>query len=330
MRIRNRLYYFIRPLIPRSFQVGLRRSMVRMKRKKYADVWPISPTAGAPPKGWGGWPRNKRFALVLQHDVEAEGGLANIPPLVSLEKSLGFRSSFGFVPEKYAVPVALRHELRSSGFEIVVHGLNHDGKLFLNKQTFMSRAVRINVYLRDWECEGFSTPSAHHKPEWMNALNIAYATSTFDTDPFEPEPDGIDTIFPVWMAGGPDKDGYLELPYTMPQDFTLYILMKEQTIDIWKRKADWIAEKGGMILLKTHPDYMDFEGDEPNTEKYPSEKYREFLTYIKTAYPDQYWNATEKEVVRFWRSLPRTYSVRTSERGTENSQPEGTGILDES
>ena len=30
-------------------------------------------------------------------------------------------------------------------------------------------------------------------------LNIAYDASTFDTDPFEPQPDGVNTIFPFWV-----------------------------------------------------------------------------------------------------------------------------------
>jgi hypothetical protein len=47
--------------------------------------------------------------------------------------------------------------------------------------------------------------------------------------------------------------GYVELPYTLPQDFTLFTVMREKDIDIWKKKLDWIVEKGGMALLITHP-----------------------------------------------------------------------------
>jgi hypothetical protein len=37
--------------------------------------------------------------------------------------------------------------------------------------------------------------------------------------------------------------------------------MKEKNIDIWKRKREWVAENGGMALVYTHLDYMDFDGD---------------------------------------------------------------------
>jgi hypothetical protein len=50
--------------------------------------------------------------------------------------------------------------------------------------------------------------------------------------------------------------GYVELPYTLPQDFTLFTVMREKDIDIWKKKLDWIVEKGGMALLITHPVYL--------------------------------------------------------------------------
>jgi hypothetical protein len=48
------------------------------------------------------------------------------------------------------------------------------------------------------------------------------------------------------------------MPNTLVQDFTLFILMREQSNAIWLRKSDWIAENGGLTLHKTHPDYMAF------------------------------------------------------------------------
>jgi hypothetical protein len=70
----------------------------------------------------------------------------------------------------------------------------------------------------------------------------------YDTDPFEPQPDGMGTIFPCWVQDGLPAKGFVELPDTPSQDFTLFVLMKERNIDIWKKKIDWIIEKGGMAL----------------------------------------------------------------------------------
>jgi hypothetical protein len=93
----------------------------------------------------------------------------------------------------------------------------------------------------------------------------------------------------------------VELPYTLPQDFTLFILMKEKNIDIWKKKLDWIVEKGGMVLLITHPDYMNGQKKKCGIEEYPMEFYEEFLDYVRTKYGDQYWNPLPKEMARFWK-----------------------------
>jgi hypothetical protein len=75
--------------------------------------------------------------------------------------------------------------------------------------------------------------------------------------------------------------------------------MKETSIDIWKKKLDWIAENKGMALLNTHPDYMNFDGANFMTEEYPSSHYREFLLYAKRKYREEYWCALPKDVASF-------------------------------
>jgi len=222
---------------------------------------------------------------------------------MSLEKQIGFCSSFNFVPERYNVLPEVRRMLTTNGFEVGVHGLNHDGKLYQSRKIFQERAYKINSYLRDWNAVGFRSPSSHHNLEWIHDLNIEYDASTFDTDPFEPQPDGMHTIFPFWVCRNSAQEGYVELPYTLPQDFTLFILMREKNIDIWRQKLDWIAEKGGMALMITHPDYMNFDGNKLELEEFPVDYYSEFLNYIKTKYDGQYWHALPKEIASFCKSL---------------------------
>ena len=98
----------------------------------------------------------------------------------------------------------------------------------------------------------------HHNLEWIGELDIEYDLSTFDTDPFEPQPDGVGTIFPFLVERKNGKPGYVELPYTLDQDFTLFILMKESSPQIWIDKLNWIAKNGGMALVIIHPDYLNF------------------------------------------------------------------------
>ena len=134
--------------------------------------------------------------------MDTKAGHDNCRKLMDIEESLGFRSSFNFVPEKYPVSKELREEIIARGFEVGVHGLNHDGKLFSSKKIFEQRARKINQYLANWGATGFSSPSMHRNLNWMHALDITHATSTFDTDPFEPMPDGVKTIFPFFVQNG--------------------------------------------------------------------------------------------------------------------------------
>jgi hypothetical protein len=329
--------------------------VIRRKRKFYEHVWPIDEKAGKAPEGWTGWPDGKKFALVLMHDVDTEKGHEKCLQLMELDEKMGFRSSFNFVPERYHVSSEVRRILIEKDFEVGVHGLRHDGKLFSSRETFQEQAVRINHYLNDWRSVGFVSPSMHRNLDWIHDLNIEYDASTFDTDPFEPQPDGVGTIFPFWVtatrnpgiAGGlrseaktaalqhrntvapnnpinpsnpsnstnssnpelgtrnskPEtvlKNGFIELPYTLPQDFTLFVIMNEKNIDIWKQKLDWIVQHGGMALWIAHPDYMSFNGKKPALAEYSVGYYEEFLEYIRSRYKDKYWNALPREMARFW------------------------------
>jgi glycosyltransferase involved in cell wall biosynthesis len=217
-----------------------------------------------------------------------------------LERDHGFNSCFNFVPEgEYRVPSAVREMLERAGFEVGIHGLEHDGKLYSSKEKFAAKALRIREYLQEWNASGFRSPLMQHNLQWLHALNAAYDSSTFDTDPFEPEPDGVGTIFPFWVPG-PNGAGYVELPYTLVQDLNLFQVLREENIDIWMRKVDWIAENGGMVLLNTHPDYMCFEGD-LDRDEYPVSHYAEFLRRVRAKYEGSYWAALPREVAKYYR-----------------------------
>lgn len=296
----RQLYYLLKPLMPRRLQLHLRRQRLHLQRRRHAHHWPIDAGAGQAPAGWQGWPEARQFAVVLTHDVETAEGQKKCRQLIELEQRLGFYSSFNFVPERYAVCAALRAHLAQCGFEVGVHGLNHDGKLYGNWPRFQQRAARINQYLEDWGAVGFRSPAMHHNLAWLHALDIAYDASTFDTDPFEAQPDGVGTIFPFWVQAPETAAGYVELPYTLPQDFTLFVLMGECDIRIWQQKVDWIAAQGGMVLVNTHPDYMWFERCEQGHETYPSQFYADLLGYIQQRYAGQYWHVLPRDLTRFW------------------------------
>jgi glycosyltransferase involved in cell wall biosynthesis len=302
----NEIYYFLKPFIPWSVRLALRRQRAQSRLTTYAGTWPIDPKAGVHPPGWPGWPGGKQFAFVLTHDVEGAKGLSRVAQLAALETRNGFRSSFNFVPDgEYVLSADLRESMVRQGFEVGVHGLQHDGKLYASKEEFAGKAAQIRNFLREWRACGFRSPLMQHKLAWLHQLGVEYDASTFDTDPFEPEPDAVGTVFPFWVPG-PNNSGFVELPYTLPQDFTLFVVLREPNIAIWKKKLDWIAACGGMALLNTHPDYMSFDG-QPKKDEFPSAFYEEFLTYANEKYAGAYWSTTPCEVARFYCSaMPST------------------------
>ena len=231
------------------------------------------------------WPNGNLYALVLTHDIETDSGQKLVKQMMDLEYNLGFRSSFNFVPERYELDFDLMEELRKKGFEIGIHGLKHDGKLFRSKIEFEKRAIGINHYLNELKATGFRAPLTHRQPEWMQTLEIEYDLSFFDTDPFEPIPGGTMSLWPFEIGK------FIELPYTLAQDYTLFEVMGEKTPRIWLEKVEFIKRYHGMVLINTHPDYL--------ANNIIWDSYVEFLHKIKSR--GGYWHALPREVARWWR-----------------------------
>lgn len=312
----------------------VRRWLATRTRDQVGDRWPILHGSEKRPEGWSGWPGGKKFAVVLTHDVEGKPGLEKVRPLVALEEKLGFRSSFNFVPEgSYRVSTEMRQDLKKRGFEVGVHDLRHDGKLYRSQREFANHSAKLNEYLKNWDAVGFRSGFMLRNLDWLHEIDISYDASTFDTDPFEPQPDGSGTIFPFWIsrestsdgfqAGSRTarKNGYVELPYTLAQDSTLFLLFRETSPAIWLRKLDWVAENGGMVLVNVHPDYVRFAGEPAGRQTYPVEYYETLLNEIKRRYEGSYWPALPREVASWFVETQCTSS------GARASQPRVTTPL---
>jgi hypothetical protein len=318
--LRNRIYYGLKPFVPQFIRTAIRRKLARRLLKHIGGVWPIMPGSECPPENWPGWPEGKKFAFVLTHDVESKVGLDRCQSLMQLELAFGFRSSFNFIPEgSYRVPAELRQELTAEGFEVGIHDLKHDGHLFFSRRKFKRHAARINGYAREWGASGFRSGFMLRNLDWLHDLDVEYDASTFDTDPFEPQPDGRHTIFPFWVPRpngtsinpersviNPSSRGYFEVPYTLPQDFTLFVLLQEKTPEIWLRKLDWIAQHGGMALVDVHPDYLSFDDARVGPMEYPVSHYKSFLGYVSRRYNGAFWNATPSKVAQFCAGIAKT------------------------
>jgi peptidoglycan/xylan/chitin deacetylase (PgdA/CDA1 family) len=231
------------------------------------------------------WPDGANFAFVPTHDVETADGMRNVLHIADLEQKLGFRSAWNIVPHKYPVDPGIVRELVERGFEIGVHGYNHDGKLFTSRRVFNSRVPAINAALESFGAVGFRAPMVHRNLEWLQALDVEYDASCFDVDPYQAMPGGVGAPWP-FIAGK-----FVELPYTLPQDHTLFIALGEPDERIWLEKLDYLIAMRGMALLITHPDYL----DSPSRV----EAYRRFLFRVQEM--EHMWHALPREVAAWWR-----------------------------
>lgn len=306
LSIPKRVYYFIKPLLPRVLTRMMRRVYQNPQKTAFEHTWPIDDryvrflweilaqifreSQGHELAIKAFWPNNKKYSFVLTHDVETKIGVDFVMNVADLEESLGFRSSFNFVPERYDVEVELLEELHSRGFEIGIHGLKHDGKLFSSIREFERRAVKINQYLKEYNAVGFRSPLTHRHPEWMQALDVEYDLSFFDTDPFEPVSGGTMSIWPFFLGH------FVELPYTLVQDYTLTAVLGETSPRVWLDKVDFIERHHGMALLNSHPDYLR-----------DSESFRIYSMFLSAMNKrGNYWHALPRDTARWWRSRATT------------------------
>lgn len=311
LKATRRVYYRVRPLLPPVARARLRKvalgrgdvqtdallrwpvedRYVAFQRRTVRELLRLKGVERLPHVAF--WPEGKTFALVLTHDVESETGVGFVRAVAGLEERYGVRSSFNFVPELYPLDHALMDELRGRGFEVGVHGLTHDGRLFSSRRRFDHEAPRINSYLRRWDASGFRSPMTHRHPEWMQDLDMDYDLSFFDTDPFEPIPGGTMSIWPFTIGR------FLELPYTLVQDHTLMVTLGESTPRLWIEKVGFVERNHGMALVNSHPDYLLAPG--------ALALYEELLRHA-TARPGC-WNALPAEVARWWRARASGPSV---------------------
>ena len=231
------------------------------------------------------YPGGNTSAVVLTHDVETRSGFRFIPRVIDLENRYNFKSSWNIVPYKYPIDPAIIQAIRENGHEVGIHGYNHDGRMYLSKKIFDKRAPLINQALDKYGAVGFRSPMVHRNLAWLQMLNIEYDSSCFDYDPYQPFPGGTGSIWP-FVAGK-----FVELPYTLPQDHTLFYVLKKRDISLWKKKTDWICEHGGVVLSLTHPDYLQ--------ERNHLGLYEEFLQYLSGL--KNSWRCLPKELAAWWK-----------------------------
>ena len=292
-------YYLARPAMPRSVQVALRRLYAPVQAASSFPGWPIEDSlhdfygwlfaviaglADEPVPFLGLWPAGRSWAMVLTHDVETAVGYRDMHLLRAPERAHGYQSSWNFVGDRYPVDDETVHSLHDDGCEIGVHGLLHDGR-DLAGRFIDERLPAMWEHASRWNAVGFRSPATHRDWELMHRLGFDYDSSYTDTDPYEPQPGGCCTYLPYF------NHGTVELPITLPQDHTLFTILQRADADPWLRKAGHVRDRGGMVLVLTHPDYA--------RDQRLADAYRTLLDTF--ADDGTAWHALPREVAVWWR-----------------------------
>jgi hypothetical protein len=227
---------------------------------------------------------------MMTHDVEGKAGLRFSEQLMAIDESFGIHSAFQLVPEeRYLHESSDLQKFWGRGFEVNVHDLNHDGALFSERQEFMRRAERINHYAKEFGTRGFRAGAMYLRQDWYGAFDLSYDMSVPNVAHLEPQRGGCCTTMPYFIGN------ILELPLTATQDYSLFYIIGDYTINLWKQQVEMILKRNGLISFIVHPDYIIVERAQ--------RVYRELLAYLASMRDSaKLWIALPGEVDRWWRS----------------------------
>jgi hypothetical protein len=310
-------YYAVRPYLPVFARRHLQRFSLRDWNKRVFPRWPLDTSVeqimenlvrlalksrgqDRLPFIWF-WPDGARAAAIMTHDVETAMGRDFCSQLMDIDDSHGIKASFQVVPEeRYAVPASYLEEIRRRGFEINIHDLNHDGQLFKDFGEFQRRAKAINQYGVSFKARGFRSAVLYRNPDWMNLLGFEYDISIPNVAHLDPQRGGCCTVFPYFIGE------LLEIPLTATQDYTLFYILRDYSLNLWETQIAKILDRHGIISFIVHPDYI--------TKKREQRVYQELLGYLsalrKTA---GLWLTRPGDVNDWWRQRSKMTLVESGD-----------------
>jgi hypothetical protein len=300
------IYYLFRPVMPVKVRRHIQRARLIGWRNRTLPHWPVDTSVeelcerslllSMKAKGvdkvpfiWF-WPRGAHGCVAMTHDVETEAGRDFCAELMNVDESFGIKSSFQLVPEgRYEISDALIRAIRDRGFEVNVQDLNHDGHLFRTPEEFCRRAKRINRFAEAYGISGFRAAVLYRNLDWFDALRFSFDMSVPNVAHLDPQKGGCCTVMPYFFGET------LEIPVTTTQDYMLFHLLNDYSLDLWKEQINLIVAKNGLVSFIVHPDYV--------IEEKARRVYQDLLAFLRDlGARKQFWFALPGEVDRWWRA----------------------------
>jgi hypothetical protein len=313
-------YYAVRELLPVSIRKHLQKFYLGDWSRLLFPRWPVDFTVDTlherilrlsmqangiqrMPFIWF-WPNGAPNALIVTHDVETAAGRDFTRELIDLDEAHGIRASFQVIPEKrYEVPDEYVALIRSRGFEFNIHDLNHDGQLYQERQLFLQRSKKINSYVKKFATNGFRAGVMYRNLDWYDAYEMSYDMSMPNVAHLEPQRGGCCTVFPYFVGK------ILEIPLTTCQDYSLFQILNDYSIDLWKQQLALLRKRNGLMSFIAHPDYL--------IDASARKVYESLLQYLQQMVQrEKIWMALPGEVDRWWRARSQMHLVQIDGRWT--------------
>jgi hypothetical protein len=307
-------YYVARPFLPVAVRKHLQRLTFRGWRNQPFPHWPVDMSVEqllesviglilqqsrerALPFIWF-WPEGKQACAVMTHDVETDVGRDFCQTLMDVDDSFGVKASFQVVPERrYKVPQSYLASITDRGFEVNVQDLNHDGRLFDKYEEFQRRTKAINAYAGTFKAKGFRSAILYRNVDWLNSLFFEYDMSIPNVAHLDPQRGGCCTIFPYFIGD------MLEIPVTMTQDYTLFHILRDYSLELWREQSSRILERHGLMNFIIHPDYV--------TQPQEMRVFKNLLAHLADLRDKAgLWMPLPREVSEWWRQRSRMQIVR--------------------
>jgi hypothetical protein len=302
----KRIYYRLRPFTSRWLRKNIQRLRAANWQGRQFPRWPVDTTVEniceslllltlrasrveRVPFIWF-WPGGARGCISMTHDVEALAGRDFCDQLMDIDDSYGIKASFQIVPERrYPVTTEFLSGIRDRGFEVCVQDLNHDGCLFDERAEFLRRVEHINRYGREFCATGYRSAVLYRKPEWYKDFDFSFDMSYPNVAHLDPQRGGCCTVMPYFIGK------VLELPVTTVQDYTLFHILDDYSIDLWKKQIELILAKNGLVSFIVHPDYI--------VESEAQSVYKDLLAVLKDLRGrEALWFALPGEIDCWWRA----------------------------
>ncbi len=120
-------------------------------------------------------------------------------------------------------------------------------------------------------------------------FEFSYDMSVPNVAHLEPMRGGCCTVMPYFVGK------IVELPLTTAQDYSLFHILNDYSIDLWKQQVDLIKRRNGLMSFIAHPDYL--------IERRARNVYESLLDYLRQMLErEKIWAALPGDVDLWWRA----------------------------